>query len=227
MKRVVIGLAASVLVLSLASTSGAADPVPYQSIPASLSLKVYRFGLSASPTCENLTIYSIENPAFADFTKNPELGTADVPKGTYHCIALEMDTTVAGTPMQSVGTCVAGQEAKNDLCYFFDLGAKNPSPDSPFDGIRPLDGGEPWKVCKPGGDRLVVYLTTQITAIANSNAGRPPESATDTKHGYPLGAPLIVGDHTTGTLIVTSNVQNDSAQCLVGNPTFSFESTTN
>ena len=31
-------------------------------VQASLTLKLYRFGLSTSPACENMTIYEIENP---------------------------------------------------------------------------------------------------------------------------------------------------------------------
>ena len=252
MRRLVASLSALFVALSFAATSAANDPpgpdagtsgtsgtsggtsgtggggpAPNR-VPASLSMKLYRYGLSTSPTCTNLTIYDVENPSFVDFTKNPELGSASVPKGTYPCVAFEFDQVVSATPATTLGTCVAGQEATTDLCAEFAKSAAQPAPTpaepGSFDGIQPLGGGEPWRTCKPGGDHLVVYLTTQITPDMRSNAGRPPQDASDTHHGYPLGAPLIVGEHTTGTLIVTSNAEAGSDRCLAGSPTFSFES---
>lgn len=196
-------------------------------VRASLTLKLYRFGLSTSPTCENMTIYEIENPTFVDFTKSPELGSAAVPKGTYPCVALEIDQVISGVPAETKEMCVAGQVARTDICEAFAQAATLPpdTAEGAFDGVQPLggDASQVWKTCKPGGDHLAIYLTTQVPLGTRSNAGRPPASATDVHHGYHLESPLVVTDRTTATLFVTSDVESYSNGCIVGAPTFSFE----
>jgi hypothetical protein len=75
---------------------------------------------------------------------------------------------------------------------------------------------------------LGVGTSVALLASASTNvpAVSPPTSASDTKHGLPLGAPLVVGAKTTGTFVVGLEVvSTDSNQCSLENdPTFSFES---
>jgi hypothetical protein len=245
MRKLVAGVFVIALGLSFAPTSfaedppggvgsvdgGATDPAQGGSgaaprdniVPASLSMRLYRFGLSTSPTCSPLQIFEVEKPALVDFTTNPDLGAFHVEPGSYECVALEIDGVVKGTPFADNGKCVKGQEATVDICTeFARLAAANPTPQpGSFDGFQPFGGGGPSLTC-PGGDRFVVYLTTQITERGKGNAGRPPLDANDKLHGYPLGGALKVTDHTTGTLIVTSTAEAQSDSCIVGAPTFAF-----
>jgi hypothetical protein len=194
-------------------------------------MKVYRFGVSSSPTCENLSIDSIDDPAFADFTKNPTLGTAAVPYGEYHCVALEIDQLMTLTPDGDAGGACAPTPQSFDFCAGLealktsDAGVADPVV---FDGVLPLggDASSAFKECAPGGSHFVIYLTTLSPQRGVANIFRPPTSANDTAHGLPLGAPLTVGPHTTASLVVSARAVDpgQGTKCFIGEPTFSFTS---
>lgn len=214
MKRLaVIGLFSGAMTIALSAHAVS---------PASLELTVTRFGLSTSPTCENLTIYTIDNPVAADFTKNPTLGTAAVPNGTYPCVALELVPVITLTPRPG-GACK--DPVTLDYCALFEqIGAE-------FDGIQPLGGApsDSFTKCSAGKDHLVVYLSTQIPEGPAENGLRAPLSATDMKHGFHLGAPLVVSASSEGTLVVSAEVSEPGpgqTACAAGNASFTFESST-
>jgi hypothetical protein len=231
-----VGVAAFLAGTSVGVSSSAEEVM----VPASVSLKVYRFGLSTSSTCENMQIYTIDAPAFVDFTTNPTLGSADVPHGTYQCVALEIDQVVSGAPRSAGGNCTTDKAMRYDYCQLLDIinstppppsageGGEPPTqPETQLDGILPLGGDDSqlFQSCKPGGDHFTVYLTTQVPVDAPSNAFRPPTSPTDTRHGFHLGAPLVVTERTTGTFVVSSVAHSyDDGRCELGSGTFSFES---
>jgi hypothetical protein len=227
-KRAVRSISAAMF---LAGTSVALSSSAEElTVPASITLKLYRFGLSTSTTCENMQVYTIEAPAFVDFTTNPTLGSATVPHGTYPCVALEIDPIVSGGPRSNAGDCTTDKVLSYDYCELIKV-ATQPSPDgetrNALDGVLPL-GGDPSQVfqtCKPGGDHFTVYLTTQVPTDAPSNPFRPPTSATDTAHGFHLGAPLVVTERTTGTFVASSVAHSlGDGRCELGGGTFSFES---
>jgi hypothetical protein len=216
-----LGVSALLMGTSIALSASANTPVP-----ASITLKVYRFGLSTSPTCEDMTIYTIDAPDFVDFTTNPTLGSAAVPNGTYHCVALEIDPVVTITPKAAQGACTT-EPQQADFCQALALIKELPPPDNVIDGVQPLgeDASEVFDTCPSPGTKFVIYLTTQIASGAMSNAFRAPTSPSDTAHGHPLGAPLVVGPKTTGTFVVTMNAFDDEGACVQENPSFTFEST--
>lgn len=226
MRGRLLGLSLGLAAIGLALSASAANSPP---TPAGMIMKVYRFGLSPSPTCEDMKIYSIEAPDFVDFTTNPTLGSAEVPHGTYQCVALEVDAVMTATPRAAVGACKV-EPQKFDICELLALLKSAPRDSEPIDGVKPLDPGTAvFDTCKPGGDRVVLYLTTQVThsdAGVGSNAFRPPNDASDKAHGHPLGAPLVVGPRTTGTFVVAVNAvnQGDDTSCFIDNPRFTFES---
>lgn len=216
-------LGASVL---LVGTSVALAASADTKVPASMIMKVYRFGVSTSPTCENMTIYTLDAPDFVDFTSNPTLGTASVPDGTYQCVALEADPLLTITPKAAEGACTTAPQ-KLDFCAALAAIKAAPRTNEVIDGVQPLgaDASKVFDTCPSPGERMVIYLTTQITSAGQSNAFRPPTSATDTAHGHPLGAPLVVGAKTTGTFVVSVNaISTDGGNCYPDNPSFSFES---
>ena len=229
-----LGVAAFLAGTSVVISSSAEDVT----VPVSVTMKVYRFGLSTSPTCENLQIYTIEAPAFVDFTTNPTLGSADVPHGTYQCVAIEIDQLVTGAPRSAGGNCTTDKVQSYDYCKLIDVappsppsgvldGGAPPPPENVMDGILPLggDSSQIFQKCRPGGDHFAVYLTTQVPVDAPSNPFRPPTSPTDTRHGYHLGAPLVVTESTTGTFVVSAVANSHSdGRCELGAGTFSFES---
>lgn len=232
-----IAVAAFLAGTSIALAASANDVT----VPASITMKVYRFGLSTSPTCENMQIYTVEAPAFVDFTTNPTLSSAEVPHGTYPCIALELDHILSGTPRTNGGNCTTDKQLRYDYCQLLEVVNDSPppprgsmvdggTPEAPqdiLDGLLPLggDASQLSRTCKSPTDPITVYLTTQVPADAVSNAFRPPTSPTDARHGFHLGAPLVVTERTTGTFVVTSvaNSSNES-DCELGGATFSFES---
>jgi hypothetical protein len=182
-----------------------------------------------------MTLYSLDAPHFVDFTTNPTLGSASVPEGTYNCVALEIEPTINVTPKVDAGACDVSSTQTVDICAAFARIAQEIDAGPPpgqtlnevIDGWVRL-GDDPGKLnstCS-AGDRVTIYLTTQIPPGAETNAFRPPSSPSDTKHGEPLGAPLIVGARTTGTFVVGLQVvSTTSNSCsLNNNPTFSFES---
>jgi hypothetical protein len=229
-----VGVAAFFAGTSVTLPSSAEDVT----VPTSVTMKVYRFGLSTSPTCENMQIYDVEAPAFVDFTTNPTLGSASVPHGTYHCVALEIDQIVSGTPRTSAGNCTTDKALSYDYCALLEAYKRTPPPSSDadggmpsppgntLDGILPLggDASQIFETCKAGGDHFTVYLTTQIPVVGPSNPFRPPTSATDTSHGFHLGAPLVVTERTTGTFVVSAVAHSETDGCVLGAGTFSFES---
>ena len=258
---------ASVVLFAGISSSSAEET----SVPASMSMKVFRFGLSTSPTCENMAIYTIDEPTFVDFTANPTLGSAEVPPGTYHCVALEVDTTMSSTPTRAAGNCKPVTETFDYCPALAVIASRNLPPPPPgskhgplpgssgasggaggpggpggpgggpssadggvpepvdyeaVDGVQPLGGdvSQVWRTCKPEGDRLVIYLSTQVPIDAWTNAFRPPTSPTDINHGHALATPLVVGERTTGTFIVSVPAESqEDGTCNFGSPTFAFE----
>jgi hypothetical protein len=216
-----LGVGTSVALFAAADTN----------VPAAMSMEVYRFGLSTSPTCENMTIYPLDAPQFVDFTTNPTLGSASVPEGTYHCVALEIEPTIKVTPKVDAGACDVNTTQSVDICAAFARIAGEL--DAGTGGNEVIDGwvrlGEdPSKrntTCA-AGDHVTIYLTTQVASGAQTNAFSPPASASDTKHGEPLGEPLVVGAKTTGTFVVGLQVVSTASNScsLNNNPTFSFES---
>jgi hypothetical protein len=250
-----IAAAAFLVATSLALSSSADDPI----VPATLSMKVYRFGVSESPTCENLKIFTIDAPTFVDFSTNPALGSATIPNGTYQCVAFEVDQVIKGVAKSGSGTC-GGEIPPVDLCDALEAIAMNPGsssgnnetpsgpdsgvaeasdggdadsgapveagPENLIDGVQPLggDASQVFKTCKPGGEHVVIYLTTQVSPGTLSNALRAPTSTSDKRHGHPLGAPLVIGDRTTGTLVTEITATSYSNGCFLGNPSFTFES---
>ena len=140
-------------------------------------------------------------------------------------MALEIDQVVSGAPRTNGGNCTTDKVQSYDYCALLDMTGE--PAESLLDGILPLggDASQLFQRCKPGGDHFSVYLTTQVPADAPSNAFRPPTSPTDTRHGFHLGAPLVVTERTTGTFIVSA-VANSHAdgRCELGAGSFSFES---
>jgi hypothetical protein len=220
-------------------------------VPTSLEMKVYRFAFSESPMCEKFDpndIHDIDNPTFADFTKNPTLGTASIPLDrVYHCVAFEVDQLITLTPSGEAGGACAPTPQNFDFCAGLealktadggvqsgssgDGGASAPPPPSNpvvFDGVLPLGGdvSSAFKECAPGGSHFVIYLSTAASDNPDSNIFRPPVSASDTSHGLPLGAPLHVGAHTTASLVVTVRAVDPGVgtKCFIGEPKFSFTS---
>ncbi len=210
----------------LVGTSIALSASAETTVPASMTMKVYRFGVSTSPTCENMTVYTLDAPDFVDFTTSPTLGSAAVPDGTYQCVALEVDPVMTVTPKAAQGACTTAPQTI-DFCAALAAIKAAPRTEETIDGVQPL-GGDASKVfdtCPSPGEKFVIYLTTQIASGAKSNAFRAPTSPSDTAHGHPLGAPLVVGPKTTGTFVVSVNaISTDSGSCYADNPSFTFES---
>jgi hypothetical protein len=221
-----LGVGTSVALLASANTN----------VPASMKMEVYRFGLSTSPTCENMTIYNLDSPQFVDFTTNPTLGSASVPPGTYQCVALEIEPTIKVAPKVNSGACQVNATQTVDICAAFsriaaeiDAGRAGQTNEVIDGWVRLGDDASKRNATCATGDHVTIYLTTQIASNMRPNAFSPPTSASDTKHGLPLGAPLVVGAKTTGTFVVGLEVvSTDSNQCSLDNdPTFSFESSAN
>lgn len=211
----------------VAGTSLALSAAAETRVPASMTMKVYRFGVSTSPTCENMTIFTLEAPDYVDFTTNPTLGTAAVPDGTYHCVALEVDPVMTVAPRVAQGACTTAP-VTIDTCQGFAIINSAPQGAEILDGVQPLgaDASKVFKTCPTRNEPLPIYLTTQVATAGTSNPYRPPTSASDTRHGHPLGAPLVVGPNTTGTFVVSLEAYStDAGQCFTDNAVYSFEST--
>ena len=121
--------------------------------PASFKLKIYKFAVSTSETCENpILVHVDDNPSYTELTVGPTIGNGHLADGTYKCVMIEMSDLVKFSASQDDGACVAGVEHTMDVCaqHGSDPGGGGPGAydgggPGPYDGggPGPYDGGGP------------------------------------------------------------------------------------
>jgi hypothetical protein len=181
-------------ITSLLSTSAFANGVD----TTALEIKIYKFAVSTSPDCSNLTtVITNSNPSYQDFKGAPDLGSGNLADGTYPCVAIEfsdqIQVTYAGTP----AVCSSNTFIQ-DVC---NGGSTSTS----------ISGGT--VTCGSAqDDRVVMYITTAKDNLSqNQNAFNRPSCNTagcgsnDADAGIHLGSSLVVSGSVVGKFIVDTD----------------------
>jgi hypothetical protein len=175
--------------------------------PSYATGKVYEMRLSENADCTNsVRVFRTESPSEQDFVANPSFGSGAIPRGTYHCLMLQVSDMTSFKPESSEGNCVAGTTYTRDT---FRTGSTSTAPDGTTisgRGAAPDNGTEdtPWS-----------YFSTSGSM---SNDGMIPSSP------FPLSAPLVVNGDKAITYVVNQDGAIDGTQnpCELGPSTISF-----
>ena len=162
-----------------------------------LELKIYKFAVSTSPNCSNLTtVITNSNPSYQDFKGAPDLGSGTLADGTYPCIAIEFSDQIRVT--HAGPTSICSSTFIQDVCQ---------------SGITstPIGGGATVNCANSQDDRVVMYISTAKDSLSeNWNPFNPPACNTadcgtqNTDAGIHLGSSLsvsgsVIGKFTVGT----------------------------
>jgi hypothetical protein len=116
-------------------------PASADQTPSSFQIKIYKFAVSTSVTCDSpVVVYSNDTPSYAEVSDNPIFGTAHVNDGTYKCVMIQMSDIIKFSASQDDATCHAGEMHTMDVC------ADHPGSGSGDNGDGGLSGGP----CGPG-----------------------------------------------------------------------------
>jgi hypothetical protein len=209
-------------ITSLLSISAFANGVD----TTALEIKIYKFAVSTSPDCSNLTtVITNSNPSYQDFKGAPDLGSGNLADGTYPCVAIEfsdqIQVTYAGTP----AVCTSNTFIQ-DVCLNCTTST-------------PIGGGAKVNCANSQDDRVVMYISTAKDSLSeNWNPFNPPACNTadcgtqNTDAGIHLGTSLsvsgsVIGKFTVGTdgKVCDGNTGGNCAGvtgCEMKVPNFSF-----
>lgn len=190
-----------------------------------LELKIYKFAVSTSPNCSNLTtVITNSNPSYQDFKGAPDLGSGTLADGTYPCVAIEFSDQIQVTHAGPTNPCTS--TFIQDVC---NTGSTS----------TPISGGAQVTCATGQDDRVVMYITTAKDSLSeNWNAFNPPScnfadcGNQNTDAGIHLGSSLLVSGSVVGkfTVDTTGKVCNGDTGgncsgvtgCEMRPPNFSF-----
>ncbi|OFZ78301.1 MAG: hypothetical protein A2583_02520 [Bdellovibrionales bacterium RIFOXYD1_FULL_53_11] len=164
-----------------------------------------------------MTVYDggdLGSAPYEEMAVAPELGSTDVPVGTYNCVRMEISDIIKFKPVDNVagGACVADTEVIQDV-----NSAGSPSTGVLFDGT-PYSG-------QAGEQKIAVYISTWSTSL--NGTGNPPARDGDSGRGIKLSSPLVVTAATGGVFYLDGsgqvyvNTSNGNA-CEFEVPKFGF-----
>ena len=170
-----------------------------------LKIKLYKFAVSTSDDCSSLTTVIDNGDTASEVNLVSDsgpvnLGSGNIPMGTYPCVAIEMSDHIKFKTAHSGAGCSQGSdyEYSNDIC------PANAAANMTFIDGTPV-------TCSNSEEKIVLLLTT----------GARPES-----WYFPLGNALSVTDTTVGKFIVPrENIideNNSNTKCSTRAPDFSF-----
>jgi hypothetical protein len=165
-----------------------------------LELKIYKFAVSTSPNCSNLTtVITNSNPSYQDFKGAPDLGSGELADGTYPCVAIEFSDQIRVSHAGPTVSC--SPTFTQDVCR--DNGGGAPT-------STQIDGST--TTCTSGEDRVVMYITTAKDAVSqNWDAFNRPGCNTagcgtaNTDAGIHLGSSLTVAGAEVGKFTVNTD----------------------
>jgi hypothetical protein len=192
--------------------------------PGILKLKVYKFAVSTSVFCTNLTtvIDNGNTPTEVDFVGGVDLGSGAIAFGTYPCVVVEFSSIIKFRPdaTSTTGNCnPSSADVQMDVCG---LGSSSV-----------LIDGSTTTCTNNSADRVAMYIST--TSTGAGDAFNAPTIVNDTTKGINLGSALVVSSGSTGLFVVdgTGKVCDGSdggcdgggnpGVCRMEQPTFSFE----
>jgi len=186
--------------------------------PSSLKIKLYAIWASTNEDCSNaINIFANESADYTNFLGTPELGSGNIPDGTYECLIMLMGDRIKFTPSESTDTtCVAGTEYTMEIC----------SPGGGTSSQVDLSGTR--KNCVTGEEKIHLYLSTKSTqsgSAASGNAFEPP--GTSGANGLNLGSAFVVSGGAQGVFVAdaTSGINEQGGAggpCNIEAPLFSF-----
>ena len=188
---------------------------------SSLKLKVYKFAVSTSPLCTNLSTV-VDNgttPQEVNFVGGISLGFGTIATGNYPCIVIEFSDQIKYKPDQNStsGNCLASTEYTLDVCS---------------SGSAKLIDGTTTN-CDGTDNKVAMYLSTGVAS--NGDGFYPPTVLNDTTNGFVLGSQLSITGTSSGSFVVnpTGKVCDDAtsgcdggsgggSNCKMEVPAFSF-----
>ena len=215
-----IGMILSLL-LFYASNSYSAD---LNIDPSALYLKVYKFAVSTSVNCTNLTtVITEDNPTFTNMLDLPNFGSGSIPNGTYPCVAIDFSDNISFVPdaTSDSGNCLSGTTYYLDVCS-----AASALPVEMSDGTS--------TTCDDTEQRVTMWLSTASSSLSggSSNAFIKPVGASDGDRGLKLLNALVVSGATSGKFIVNATdkicdgdnitCNGNPSSCEMAPPAFSF-----
>ncbi len=163
--------------------------------PTSVKLKLYKFAVSTSPLCTNLTtvIDNGNSPTEVDFAGAPNLGSGTVSNGTYPCVAMEVSDNIRYIPgaNSASGACVAGTTYTLDICR-----TDNSGTSQMIDGTTTTCTGA---TGSPSADRVTFYLSTYSDPSGNGDGFYPPTVSGG--NGTYLSSALVVSGSATNQFV--------------------------
>ena len=161
-----------------------------------LEIKIYKFAVSTSPNCSNLTtVITNTNPSYQDFKGAPDLGSGNLADGTYPCVAIEFSDQIQVTHAGSTNSCTP--TFIQDVC--------NSGTSTSISGGTVTCGSAQ-------DDRVVMYITTAKDSLSqNFNAFNPPSCNTtncgtqDSDAGIHLDSSLVVSGSVVGKFLVDTD----------------------
>lgn len=205
--------ASSSVTLMGSGSTGSAAKLLAATDPSSLTLKVYKFAVSASADCSSpVTVYETTTPEYVDFLDTITIGSGSVADGTYPCVMFEFSDRIKFTPSATGTHCVAGEEETLEVCR--SEGAVQ---------FQLIDGTI--GTCDDTEQRVAMYISTNSasTGGGDSNAFMPPTSAGDASHGIQLTGAFTVAGASVATFVVDGSEKvEDTSSCDMQPPDFSF-----
>lgn len=185
--------------------------------PATLNIKLYKFAVSTSNLCTDLTtVIDNSNPDYENFYDSDgiDFGSSSIDDGTYPCVALQVSDTLTFKPAETSDNnhCAASTTYSLDVCR---------SGSSTDD----MDSGDS-VACDSSENVITIYLSTASTGAGtgDSNPLKAPTSSQDGTNGINLGSALVKSGETTSLFIVNGDgaIEENGTDCDHQPPTFTF-----
>ncbi len=177
--------------------------------PSSLKLAVYKFAVSTSGDCTNLTtvIDNGNTPVDVEFVGGVNIGAGTIAPGTYPCVVVEFSDNIKFTSAtNSTSTnCSTAVENTVDVCRG-GMGSTSVL----------IDGTT--TTCTNAANRVAMYLSTASVGGNSDAFNRPLTSGvgSDANFGFNLAAALSVTGSASGKFVVNPAgkvCDNNSAAC--------------